>query len=201
DSIVDIVISLGNFPSNAYTVLNGPDADLEYACNNPNSVFGTDIPRCIKWYRENSAVLNVFYDGLDFEKNTEKQAYTIGDAANDLGGQTGLFLGVSIISVVEVIMLFIITCGYCITGRRSKVEPVVHEVQLDPRAARIKQLREELDEHERLARALRDELLNQAEREEQAREAQAAHDAAVRAAADAANVVAAAGGHAGVPRV
>lgn len=132
----------------------------EYACNNPNSVFGTDIPRCIKWYRENSAVLNVFYDGLDFEKNTEKQAYTvsyfhtvgrfrterydfsinmeivqIGDAANDLGGQTGLFLGVSIISVVEVIMLFIITCGYCITGRRSKVEPVVHEVQLDPRAA------------------------------------------------------------------
>lgn len=49
----------------------------EYACNNPNSVFGTDIPRCIKWYRENSAVLNVFYDGLDFEKNTEAKAYTV----------------------------------------------------------------------------------------------------------------------------
>lgn len=32
DSIVDIVISLGNFPSNAYTVLNGPDADLVSVC-------------------------------------------------------------------------------------------------------------------------------------------------------------------------
>lgn len=49
----------------------------EYACNNPNSVFGTDISRCVKWYKENSAVLNVFYDGLDFEKNTEKKAYTV----------------------------------------------------------------------------------------------------------------------------
>ncbi|KAH7701973.1 Protein ASIC-2 [Aphelenchoides avenae] len=207
ESMINVATSFAKFPSDSYRVLSGPEASQDYACGNADSVFGSDTQRCIKWYQQNSAVLNVWYDGLDYEKNTEEVSYSvsysnvglndncvplqIGDVANDLGGQTGLWLGISIISIVETIFLLIVSCAYCICGRKQKIAPLEHEVHRDPRAERIRQLRDELDEHQRKAEQLRRELLDQAVREEQQRIAQAAYERAVRAEAEAENAAAA----------
>ncbi|KAH7707469.1 Protein ASIC-2 [Aphelenchoides avenae] len=185
--------SFANFPPKAYKVLDGPGMGQDYACYNPNNLFGGNVQKCIKWFKENAAVLNVWYDGLDYEQNTENANYKISNAANDLGGQLGLWTGLSVASIVEVAILILVSIMYCISGRKVKVDVHEEEVTVDPRAERIKQLRDELDEHERIANALREAILSQAVQEEQQRIALAQQQAAVQAAAEQANAAAAAG--------
>lgn len=45
----------------------------------------------------------------------------ISQAINDLGGQAGLWLGLSVISVVECIGLVLILVLFCLTGKRIAV--------------------------------------------------------------------------------
>ncbi|KAI1709940.1 amiloride-sensitive sodium channel domain-containing protein [Ditylenchus destructor] len=152
------LISQATFPANSFNVLNGPGLDYKYSCGNPNSFFGGDKKRCIQWYKQNSLVLNIWYDGLDFESNDQTPTYTITQASNDLGGQMGVWLGVSVISVIEFIALLIMVCLYIAYGRRVQINPTPQELNQDVRYRNIQQLKEELNKHEIIDKRVKEQI-------------------------------------------
>jgi amiloride-sensitive sodium channel len=60
---------------------------------------------CMEKYRKNAAMIQVFYEELNYETLTETPAYTISSLLADLGGVTGLWIGASVVSLLEVVVL------------------------------------------------------------------------------------------------
>ncbi|CAJ0956789.1 unnamed protein product, partial [Mesorhabditis belari] len=78
---------------------------------------------CRLWYQENALILQIYFSDLKYNVYTEHSAYSISAAINDLGGQAGLWLGLSVISCVEVISLFVIMGMFCSYETRKKFCP------------------------------------------------------------------------------
>eukprot|EP00057_Strongylocentrotus_purpuratus_P018465 XP_011672939.1 PREDICTED: acid-sensing ion channel 5-like [Strongylocentrotus purpuratus] len=53
------------------------------------------------WTRRNMAKVEIFYDEFNYEYIRQDPAYTIPDLLSDIGGQLGLWLGLSIITIFE----------------------------------------------------------------------------------------------------
>ena len=53
--------------------------------------------------KDNLLLLDVFYEDLNFLTNSETKADTVPSLVSDLGGQLGLWLGCSILTIVEII--------------------------------------------------------------------------------------------------
>jgi hypothetical protein len=49
--------------------------------------------------------LNVFYDRLSFTEITEKPSFTFVDLVSNVGGTFGLFIGISLLSLLEIVEL------------------------------------------------------------------------------------------------
>jgi amiloride-sensitive sodium channel len=60
---------------------------------------------CMEKYRKNAAMVQVFYEELNYETLTETPAYTMSSLLADLGGVTGLWIGASIVSLLELVVL------------------------------------------------------------------------------------------------
>ncbi|VDO99369.1 unnamed protein product [Heligmosomoides polygyrus] len=60
---------------------------------------------CNEQYQENAAMLEVFYEALNFETLTESEAYGIVKMLADFGGQLGLWSGVSFMTICEFVCL------------------------------------------------------------------------------------------------
>ncbi|PIO61022.1 Amiloride-sensitive sodium channel, partial [Teladorsagia circumcincta] len=80
--------SVSKFPAEGYFVATDP-------------VESVDQHLCRNWYEENALLLQVFFETLKYESYTEIPSYGISAVLNDLGGQAGLWLGLSVISVIE----------------------------------------------------------------------------------------------------
>ncbi|KAM8975271.1 acid-sensing ion channel 1 isoform 1-T1 [Pelodytes ibericus] len=50
---------------------------------------------------ENILVLDIFFEALNYETIEQKKAYEVGGLLGDIGGQMGLFIGASILTVLE----------------------------------------------------------------------------------------------------
>ncbi|XGW25236.1 hypothetical protein V3C99_006564 [Haemonchus contortus] len=61
---------------------------------------------CNEQYQENAAMLEVFYEALNFETLTESEAYGVVKMLADFGGQLGLWSGVSFMTICEFVCLF-----------------------------------------------------------------------------------------------
>ncbi|GMT35798.1 hypothetical protein PFISCL1PPCAC_27095 [Pristionchus fissidentatus] len=61
---------------------------------------------CNEHYQENGAMIEVFYEALNFEVLSESEAYGIIKMMADLGGQLGLWSGISVITCCEFVCLF-----------------------------------------------------------------------------------------------
>ncbi|KAK5972529.1 hypothetical protein GCK32_015861 [Trichostrongylus colubriformis] len=61
---------------------------------------------CQKYYGSNTAMVEVYFEQLNYELIQESEAYQFVNFVADFGGQLGLWLGFSVITVVEVIVLF-----------------------------------------------------------------------------------------------
>ncbi|KAF8375076.1 hypothetical protein PRIPAC_81505, partial [Pristionchus pacificus] len=74
---------------------------------------------CIHWYQRNGLIFEMYYDSLQL---TAMLA--------DIGGHAGLWLGLSIISLVEFVALFFMCCNKMIRGKKIVVEeaPISGEV-------------------------------------------------------------------------
>ncbi|GMT02022.1 hypothetical protein PENTCL1PPCAC_24196, partial [Pristionchus entomophagus] len=78
---------------------------------------------CLEYFREQGAMIEVFYEQLNYESLVETEAYGIPNLLSDFGGQLGLWMGVSVITISEVailildIVMSILCCGKE-TGRK-----------------------------------------------------------------------------------
>ena len=64
--------------------------------------------------RRNVIALNVFYPSLYYTVTEQVEAFTLDELISNLGGQLGLFLGASLMTMVELVeALGIITCSWC----------------------------------------------------------------------------------------
>ncbi|XP_066271236.1 acid-sensing ion channel 2-like [Branchiostoma lanceolatum] len=72
----------------------------------PNKVVENVFPQIFQlgedYLADNSVVFDVYYDELNFETISQLKAMDDGELASDLGGQMGLFIGASILTLLEI---------------------------------------------------------------------------------------------------
>ncbi|XP_071845764.1 epithelial sodium channel subunit beta-like [Apostichopus japonicus] len=56
-----------------------------------------------EWLERNVAKVQIFFEEFNYEKITQYKSYTFGDLLSDIGGQLGLWLGISVLSLFEVV--------------------------------------------------------------------------------------------------
>ncbi|MEQ2302315.1 Acid-sensing ion channel 1B [Ameca splendens] len=55
-----------------------------------------------QYIKDNILVLNIFFEALNYETIEQKKAYEVAGLLGDIGGQMGLFIGASILSILEI---------------------------------------------------------------------------------------------------
>ncbi|XP_077581401.1 acid-sensing ion channel 1C isoform X1 [Stigmatopora nigra] len=74
---------------------------------------------------ENLLVLDIFFEALNYEKIEQKKAYEIAGLLGDIGGQMGLFIGASVLTILEIFdYLYEVfkdkVLGYCMRKKRPQ---------------------------------------------------------------------------------
>ncbi|XP_061549185.1 acid-sensing ion channel 1C isoform X2 [Phycodurus eques] len=74
---------------------------------------------------ENILVLDIFFEALNYEKIEQKKAYEIAGLLGDIGGQMGLFIGASVLTILEIFdYLYEVfkdkVLGYCMRKKRPQ---------------------------------------------------------------------------------
>ncbi|PWA31863.1 hypothetical protein CCH79_00006591, partial [Gambusia affinis] len=55
-----------------------------------------------QYIKDNILVLDIFFEALNYETIEQKKAYEVAGLLGDIGGQMGLFIGASILSILEI---------------------------------------------------------------------------------------------------
>ncbi|XP_060543839.1 acid-sensing ion channel 4 isoform X2 [Pantherophis guttatus] len=55
------------------------------------------------YIRENFLVLDIFFEALNYEAIEQKKAYNLAGLLGDIGGQMGLFIGASVLTILEIL--------------------------------------------------------------------------------------------------
>ncbi|XP_049718428.1 acid-sensing ion channel 3 [Elephas maximus indicus] len=55
------------------------------------------------YIEENMLVLDIFFEALNYELVEQKKAYEVSDLLGDIGGQMGLFIGASLLTILEIL--------------------------------------------------------------------------------------------------
>ncbi|NXX41339.1 ASI4A protein, partial [Tricholaema leucomelas] len=71
------------------------------------------------YIRENFLVLDIFFEALNYEAIEQKKAYDLAGLLGDIGGQMGLFIGASILTILEIL-------DYVYEVIRDRVSRVLH---------------------------------------------------------------------------
>uniref|UniRef100_A0A915Q088 Uncharacterized protein n=1 Tax=Setaria digitata TaxID=48799 RepID=A0A915Q088_9BILA len=77
---------------------------------------------CEKFYSENAALVEVFYEQLNYELLKESEAYGLVNLLADVGGHLGLWMGFSVITMIECAVLFIDLITLCCNQLKEKRE-------------------------------------------------------------------------------
>ncbi|XP_078372158.1 epithelial sodium channel subunit alpha-like isoform X1 [Oculina patagonica] len=82
-------------------------------------------------YRKNVLKIQVFFEELNVELITEERSYELADFASDIGGQLGLWIGFSVLTIAEFLeffgLLFFLLVKKC--SSRSKVTSTTMEMK------------------------------------------------------------------------
>ncbi|XP_043823951.1 acid-sensing ion channel 3 [Dromiciops gliroides] len=81
-----------------------------------------------KYIEDNFLVLDIFFEALNYETVEQKKAYEVADLLGDIGGQMGLFIGASLLTILEILdYLFEVfqdrVLGYFYNRRKSQKKP------------------------------------------------------------------------------
>ncbi|CAD5217402.1 unnamed protein product [Bursaphelenchus xylophilus] len=145
DTVFDVIMSVGRSPMSNFAVLS--DMNQAYSCS--TSTMFASTKECIAWFQKNSAVINIWYDGLDYSQQFEESSYSISTASNDLGGQAGLWVGISLISVTEIVVFVIFMVVYLCHGRKLTDHDITDVIREKERRFQVlRRLKEELDTQE-----------------------------------------------------
>ncbi|KAM7446208.1 ligand-gated sodium channel [Porites harrisoni] len=60
--------------------------------------------------RDNVLKLNIFFEELNYEVISEEPSYKLANFVSDLGGSLGFWIGMSVLSFVEILELLLLTC-------------------------------------------------------------------------------------------
>uniref|UniRef100_A0A0K0FMN3 Degenerin mec-10 (inferred by orthology to a C. elegans protein) n=1 Tax=Strongyloides venezuelensis TaxID=75913 RepID=A0A0K0FMN3_STRVS len=105
-SVYTVSYSAAIWPSESLNITLGSCADA--------------LEKCNEHYKENGAMIEMFYEALNFEVFTESEAYGIVKMMADFGGQLGLWSGVSFLTCCEFVMLFFEIIYMVITHHYNK---------------------------------------------------------------------------------
>ena len=72
---------------------------------------------CIHTYQDNGAMVEIYYEKLNYQTMDESPGYTVVNMLSDFGGQIGLWLGMSIVSIIEICVLFCQIVFACLDPR------------------------------------------------------------------------------------
>ncbi|KAF8371199.1 hypothetical protein PRIPAC_77628 [Pristionchus pacificus] len=81
---------------------------------------GMSPSECEVFYRKNAAMVEVYYEQLNYELLQESEAYGIVNLIADFGGHLGLWLGFSVITIVEVLALIVDLVQACFRRRQER---------------------------------------------------------------------------------
>ncbi|CAD5214737.1 unnamed protein product [Bursaphelenchus xylophilus] len=105
-SYYQISMSQAKWPSKNYT----PRSCL----TKPVSQYWTTRSECFSWYEKNTLLLEIYFERTSYRSNLEKASYTWVSLIADSGGQLGLWLGMSVLSLFEFAALIYVLGSYFI---------------------------------------------------------------------------------------
>uniref|UniRef100_A0A7I4YLX0 Amiloride-sensitive sodium channel n=2 Tax=Haemonchus contortus TaxID=6289 RepID=A0A7I4YLX0_HAECO len=96
----------------AYSAAAWPSVNFKIGVDCPavGNIFN-DSAACTEYYRVNTAYIEIYYEQLNFETLKETAGYTMVNLFSDFGGNIGLWIGFSVITICEIIEL-IFEIGY-----------------------------------------------------------------------------------------
>ena len=97
-----------------------------------NATFCLDLPHYVtkaealeeaekKWIENSFYRLNVYFSKIDVEKHIQIPLYTINDLGSNLGGAIGLWIGVSVLTIIEVLSSAVHFCAHLFNTKKKKV--------------------------------------------------------------------------------
>ncbi|KAI3420893.1 Amiloride-sensitive sodium channel [Globodera pallida] len=89
EQVFSITYSCARWPSSDWALYGECDPSLSGA-------------QCLQFHREQSAIVEVYFEQLNYESLQESEAYGLPNLLSDFGGQLGLWMGVSVITIMEV---------------------------------------------------------------------------------------------------
>uniref|UniRef100_A0A914MR23 Uncharacterized protein n=1 Tax=Meloidogyne incognita TaxID=6306 RepID=A0A914MR23_MELIC len=104
----------------AYSAASWPAQNFNIGQDDCALVLGNNftMASCTEYYRKNTAYIEIYYEQLNYEKLKETPGYTAINLFSDLGGNIGLWIGFSLITVLEIVELvfecFAYGCKQCI---------------------------------------------------------------------------------------
>ena len=86
----------------------------------------------VDYIKNNFLSINVFVDDLQLTTTITKYTFGVEALLGEIGGQMGLFLGISIISILEVIVLFLdeLKRLFCTKKMRQKMQDIENRIEL-----------------------------------------------------------------------
>ncbi|VDM23885.1 unnamed protein product [Toxocara canis] len=83
---------------------------------------GMTEDECEVYYSKNAAMVEVYYEQLNYELLKESEAYGLVNLLADVGGHLGLWLGFSVITIIECAVLVFDLITLCCKRRRERKE-------------------------------------------------------------------------------
>jgi len=109
-----VAVSTALWPSEVYT---------PPGCNNQTLTlrYWKHIDDCLVWYQQNTLLVEAYYERMNYQVISEVADYDTTAFISDAGGQLGLWLGMSFISVVECGAFMVLMCMHCKSGEELVV--------------------------------------------------------------------------------
>lgn len=85
---------------------------------------------CLEKYRKNAAMIQIFYEELNYETLQETPAYTLTSVLADLGGLTGLWIGASVVSLLEIFSLVVFAAQAYVRKRKGSISSSVSQLAI-----------------------------------------------------------------------
>uniref|UniRef100_A0A914W406 Uncharacterized protein n=1 Tax=Plectus sambesii TaxID=2011161 RepID=A0A914W406_9BILA len=76
---------------------------------------------CVEHYKQQAAMLEIYYEQLNYESLTETEAYGMVNLIADFGGQLGLWMGISVITCMEFAVLIFDLATLCCQRRKERI--------------------------------------------------------------------------------
>ncbi|KAH7723197.1 Protein DEL-4 [Aphelenchoides avenae] len=109
---------------------------------------------CLAWYKENTLAVEVYYERLTSQIKQETQGYRTLNALGDAGGAMGLWLGMSVVSLIEFFIFGVIMlCFFIVRPKAPVVTNYDYFETLEKQMAEHKQFAEKFKERQQKKKA------------------------------------------------